>query len=210
MPDLIPMPEKHIYRAYGVWLLKSEHRLIRRLRRVYQPSVHGNKTWHTSFILMDYLQFNPPDYGSRVMDLGCGWGPAAIYCAKTFETETTAVDMDGAVFPYLKVLAALNNVQIDPVKKRFDQLTQKRLSQEKMIIGADICFWDDLVVSLRRLINRALRNGVDRIVIADPGRPTFYELVDDCAKRWDAELCAWYALEPQKRTGEILEVRPRK
>ena len=33
------------------------------------------------------------------------------------------------------------------------------------------------------LIARAIRGGAARVVIVDPGRPPFYELVDHCAKR---------------------------
>jgi len=57
------------------------------------------------------------------------------------------------------------------------------------------------------LIGRALKGGTKRVIIADPGRPTFYELADLCSKRWRVNLQAWYSTEPSKSTGEILEVR---
>ena len=49
MPELERLPEEHIYRAYGVYLLTSQHRIIRRLKRVYEPSAHGNKAWWRAF-----------------------------------------------------------------------------------------------------------------------------------------------------------------
>ena len=58
------------------------------------------------------------------------------------------------------------------------------------------------------LIGRALRNGSRRIIIADPGRPTFYELCDLCANRYNVTLTEWYAVEPNRCSGEILEIRP--
>lgn len=204
MPKLERMPEDHIYMAYGVYLLHAQHRFVRRLKRVYEPSVHGHKTWKASFILMDYLQYYPPEEGARVMEIGCGWGPAAIYCAKRFKTRTTGVDIDKEVFPYLDVLAALNDVKVEPLNKSFQQLTIKRLSEEEVLIGADVCFWDNMVKPLTQLVARAFRGGVERVVIADPGRPTFYEFVDLCAKRWKTELNEWYAVEPSRTSGEIL------
>ena len=53
MPKLEPMPDDNMYQAYGIYLLVSKHRLIRRLKKAYQPSVHRHKTWNASFLLMD-------------------------------------------------------------------------------------------------------------------------------------------------------------
>ena len=55
MPRIERLPEPNVYPAYGIYLLQSQHRLIRRLKRLYEPSVHGHKTWGASFLLMDYL-----------------------------------------------------------------------------------------------------------------------------------------------------------
>ena len=59
MPKLERLPEPYIQQAYGVYLLQSQHRLVRSLKRLYEPSVHGHKAWHSSFILMDYLLHRP-------------------------------------------------------------------------------------------------------------------------------------------------------
>ncbi|NJN52676.1 MAG: hypothetical protein HC809_13880 [Gammaproteobacteria bacterium] len=82
------MPESHVYRAYGIYLLQSQHRLMRQLRRVHEPSVHGHKTWDSSFILMDYLIEHPLRRGTRVMEVGCGWGPASVFCATRFGAKS--------------------------------------------------------------------------------------------------------------------------
>jgi len=57
------------------------------------------------------------------------------------------------------------------------------------------------------MINRALKNGVERVIITDPGRPTFYELCDIARKKHRVELHEWYATEPQHFTGEVVEIR---
>ena len=210
MPQLTRMPEAHVYQAYGIYLLQAQHRLIRRLKRVYDPAVHGHKMWGSSFILMDYLQHHPPKRGAKIMEIGCGWGPGSVFCAHKFDADVTGVDVDRQVFPFLDVIAALNSVKIRPVRKRFEDLTTARLGREDMIVGSDICFWDNMIKPLRNLIGRALKGGVKRVIITDPGRPTFYELADMCAKKWKVNLQEWYAVEPGRITGEVLEIRPPK
>lgn len=210
MPRLERPPEEHVYQAYGIYMLESKHRLIRNLKKLYSPSVHGHKTWRSSFLLMDYLREHPIKKGSTVMEIGCGWGPAAVYCAKSFEAKVTGVDMDKDVFPFLSVYAELNNVKVATKVSRFENLTAKRLGREKVIVGADICFWDSLVKPLHKMIGRAFKGGTKRIIIADPGRPTFYELADLCSKKYQTNFCEWYSVEPSRSTGEILEIRPKK
>lgn len=209
MPSLERMPEAHIYQAYGIYLLAAQHRLIRRLKRVSEPTIHGHRAWKSSFLLMDYLLHSPPRRGTRAMELGCGWGAAAVFCARHFNARMTGVDLDRHVFPFLEVIAALNEVEVTPLERDFGSLSAERLGAEYMLIGADICFWDSLIQPLVGVVERAMAGGVRRVVIADPGRPTFYELADFCAKRgWRTTLQAWYAMDPSRTTGEVLEVRP--
>ncbi|MCE2459966.1 MAG: hypothetical protein J4F38_04210 [Pseudomonadales bacterium] len=211
MPELETIPEEHIYRAYGIYLLSSQHRLIRRIRRVYEPSIHGNKAWRASFLLMDYLLHNPPRRGVRVMELGCGWGPSGVFCARRFKARVTGVDLDSNVFPFLEVIAALNDVNVVPMEGNFNNLTTECLGKAQLVIGSDICFWDSMVKPLFGVVRRALEGGVKRFVITDPGRPTFYELADLCAKQsWRVTLKGWYAVEPSRTTGEVLEIQPPK
>ena len=208
MPELERLPEEHVYRAYGIYLLTSQHRIIRRLRRAYQPSSHGNKAWRSSFLLMDYLLHNPVRVHARVMEIGCGWGPGAVFCARRFKAKVTGVDLDENVFPFLEITAALNDVSVAQLQSDFNALDATRLAGVYALIGSDICFWDKMVKPLFALVERALGAGVQRVVIADPGRPTFYELADKCAKRpWRTTLREWYALEPSRASGEVLEVR---
>lgn len=209
MPRLERLPEPHIYPAYGIYLLQSQHRLIRRLKRVYEPTVHGHKTWGSSFLLMDFFEHEPIKRKTSVMEIGCGWGPAAIYCAKRFDSKVTGVDMDPDVFPFMEVLSALNDVEVKSLVSKYEDLSSAQLAPHKLLIGSDICFWDKLVKPLSKLITRSLRAGVERVLIADPGRPTFYELADLCAKKHETELHEWYAVQPNHYSGEILEIRPR-
>lgn len=210
MPKLERLPEPNIYQAYGIYLLEGKHRLIRRLKKAYQPSVHGHKTWNSSFLLMDYLQHEPFAKRSRVLEVGSGWGPGSVFCASRFKAQVTALDIDKDVFPFLEVLAALNDVEVTPLTSRFEKLTPEQLSQFDVIVGSDICFWDKMIKPLGRLIKRALDAGVKRVIITDPGRPPFYELCDALRRQHRVELMEWYATEPEYFTGEVVEVRPKR
>jgi predicted nicotinamide N-methyase len=208
MPKLERLPEPNVYKAYGVYLLETRHRLIRRLRKAYQPSVHGHKTWNSSFLLMDYLVHAPLPRKARVLEIGCGWGPGAVFCASRFKAAVTGLDVDRDVFPFLDVLAALNNVEITHLRGRLERLKPEQLAAFDVIVGSDICFWDSLVTGLNRLVGKAFDAGVQRIVVTDPGRPTFYEFCDRVRRKHAVELQEWYAVEPEYFAGEVVDIRP--
>ena len=209
MPKLERVPEAHMEYAYGLYLLTSKHRLIKTLRKRYQPSIHGHKTWGAGFLLMDYLSHNGLVRGAKVAEVGCGWGALSVFSAMKFKAKVTAYDLDQDVFPYVDVLAELNGVKVKTRKADFTKLKGAELGQYRYILGGDICFWDSLVKPLARLINRALDNGTKKVIITDPGRPTFYELCDLVAKKHNTRLQEWYASEPQRFEGEVLEIRPK-
>ena len=210
MPRLERVPEPNIEYVYGIFLLNHKHKLIRALKKRYQPMVHGHKTWGSSFLVMDYLTHTGVKKGTRTLELGCGWGSLSVFCADRFTADVTAVDLDPAVFPYVEVFAEINDVKVDTRKADFTKLKSADLGQHGLIVGSDICFWDSLVAPLARLVNRAIKGGTERIVISDPGRPTFYEFCDTVAKRHKVELQEWYAIEPERFEGEIVEIRPKK
>lgn len=210
MPKIIRFPEAHIDYAYGIYLLDNKHRLIRALKKRYQPSIHGHRTWGSGFLLMDYLTHHGLKRGARAMEVGCGWGQVSVFCAHKFRAKMTAVDLDPAVFPYVGVLADLNSVKITPRKADFKGLTGAELGRHRYILGSDVCFWDSMVKPLARLVNRAMNNGTSKVIITDPGRPTFYEFCDLMARKHHTVLQEWYASEPERFEGEVLEISPKK
>ena len=142
------------------------------------------------------------------MEIGCGWGGVSVFCAHRFKAQVTAVDLDPHVFPYVDVLAELNGVAVDHRQADFSKLKGPELGEHRYIVGSDICFWDSLIKPLNRLINRAFDNGTQRIVITDPGRPTFYELCELAGRKHKTSLQEWYASEPDRFEGEVLEIKP--
>lgn len=193
---------------FGILRMQPGHPAMRRLRRQgHVPGIHGNKHWPAADLLIDFLLQHPIPKRSRVLDIGCGWGLAGIFCAHRFNARVRGVDADPAVFPYLEAHAELNGVKVETVRATFDRLDSRLLSEVDVILGSDICFWDELVGPLRRLIKRGLAAGVKRIIIADPRRGPFLDLAEHCTSRYRAELLDWQSEEFPELDGAVLYVK---
>ena len=195
------------HRFRGVIMPTGSHPAIRRVKRkgVY-PSIHGNKLWKSSCLLIDYLNKNRPEHCRSVIDVGCGWGVSGIWCAKTLGSQVTSVDADPDVFPFLQASAALNGVQTTPLVARFEDLSTRQLAQFDMLIAADICFWDELVNPVYNMVNRAVKAGVKHILIADPERSTFFEMAERCMDKHCADIIDWKTRSPIKASGAIMVI----
>jgi predicted nicotinamide N-methyase len=197
---------KKYRQAYGVRLLLSQHPEIRKLKRFNAPSVHGNRLWKSTWLLMDYLHRRGLPEDVRVMEVGCGWGLLGIYCAKKHGAKVISVDVDPEVLPYLKLHAKVNEVDITTMRKDFDGLRTKHLQEVDVLIGADVCFWDNLVKPLKNLILRALRAKVKQVLISDPGRPPFEEVAEYFISKRGGEILDWTAQRPRRSEGRILKI----
>ena len=182
--------------AFGLLLPGPSHPDLRRLKKQHRPSRHGHKIWNATWILLDYLRRQEPPRGVRVLDVGCGWGLAGIFCARFFRARVTAIDVDPQVFPFLELHARLNQVEIRTGQASFDEIPLELLKRHDQLIGADICFDDGMIDPLCRLVERAVRARIDRIVLADPGRPSFRRLVSRCARQLGGVEQAWTTEEP--------------
>ena len=119
------------------------------------------------------------------------------------------MDLDPAVFPFLNVFAEINSVEVKTRKADFAKLKGPDLGQTPGDFGqryllSGIRWW----TPWSKMVNRAINNGVERIIIADPGRPTFYEFCDKVASKHKVSLQEWYSVEPDRSVGEIVEIRP--
>ena len=194
---------------FGLISLKNNHKAVRKLRKeLGHPSHHGNKVWKSCIVMMDYLTEYPLDKKCRVMDVGCGWGLGGLFCAKRFKAEVTSVDIDKGVFPYLNLHAEINGVKATPLKSSFQKVTAKQLAGIDVVIGADICFWDEMTKPLLNLVKRAHKSGA-RVIISDPGRPPFFEMAEVCEAKLGADLNYWSAAEPHNKSGYVLDVMPK-
>lgn len=190
----------------GLQLFSKQHPKLRKLlsKRADLPEIHGDKVWFSSYFIMDYLDKHPPSDKARVMEIGCGWGPLGIYCAKKFNSKVTAVDADPYVFPFLDLHAKQNGVEITHKVSRYEDLKPALLAKQELVAGGDICFWDELVDPLHQLIKNSLDAGVERIVIGDPGRSPFMTLARRCRKLHGAKLKSAKITQPRANDGYLL------
>jgi predicted nicotinamide N-methyase len=200
--------EKHIKEVRGLKIYKKKHQAIKKLLKdTSTPEIHGDKVWFSSYLIHDYLLENPPKKKANIMEIGCGWGILAIHCNKEFKANVTAVDADKNVFPYLDMHAKLNKAKVTNKVSRYENLKANLLAEQDMILGGDICFWNELIDPLLKLIKKALKNGVDTIIIADPGRSPFLKLAKQCKKLYDAELIEVELEDPIEEDGYLLIIR---
>jgi len=192
---------------HGIKILKKKHPAIKKLRKKSTfPNLYGHKLWTSSYLIMDYLDSYPPVDQANTMELGCGWGILSIYCASKFNAKVVAVDADSKVFPYLKSHAHINGVNIKTKKVRFEDINKSLLKGQDLILGSDICFWDELVDPLYKLIKKSMKADVSQVIIADPGRSPFLKLAKRCKKKMNARLIPWETDTPRKASGQLLVI----
>ena len=201
------MSNQHIIHHFGLKILRSTHPEVRKIKRKQKGhSAHGNKVWRSSFALIDYLETYPIEAHSKVLEIGCGWGLSGLYAAKNQQADVTGIDIDASVQPYFALQNAINDSVVKFQQRSFESLTTEELNQYQYIIGSDICFWDEMTDPLFDLIERAIKSGVKKILIADPGRPPFWELGDRCAQRLNSEIITRRIYQPFKSEKYILTI----
>jgi predicted nicotinamide N-methyase len=157
-------------------------------------------------LIIDFMKKMGLPMQTSVMEVGCGWGLAGIFCSKKFEAKVVAVDRDSEVFPYLGLQARMNKVSVSTMRRRFERIRCSDLMGVEYLIGADICFWDSLVNPLKNLIRRAFRSGVRMVIFADPGRPPFEALAAHFSSDRNGTLLDWHIRHPRRIHGRILKV----
>ena len=192
--------------AYGVALLHGNHKKILPLKRRYKPTEHGHRVWPMSWLLIDYLEKTQWVANKRVLDVGCGWGLMGIYCAKEQGAVVTCADIDEAVGPYVETMAEANTTEVRYLPLGIDMLQRDFLQTVDVIISADICYSEDLIDSLRRLILRAKKAAVQHVLIADPGRWPFEDLCRLFARKKGVEIIEWRTHAPSDISGKILHI----
>lgn len=193
--------------AFGLHILKNAHPEMRRIRRsTGAPNIHGNKLWKSSYLLMDYLSEFPPKNKCRVLEIGCGYGLSGIFCAKQFDSSVVSLDADDAVFPYLHLHADLNGVELSSWKSKYEQIKTSDFERFDLVIGADICFWDEMSSALFNLVRRSQRAEDTRIVLADPGRSPFRSMAERVVSTYDGEYTDWFVSHPHNASGLILDI----
>lgn len=162
--------------------------------------------WRSSFVLLDYLETHPLKENSRALEIGCGWGLAGLYLSKFQNISVKGIDIDPSVQPYFELQNKINGCEIDFEACSFESLSHQTLSEYQYLIGTDICFWDELTQPLFDLIRKSRTSGVEKILIADPGRPPFWALAELCAKKLGSEVITRRINEPWKSVKYVLVI----
>lgn len=200
----------HLRQYYGVDYPLARHPERRRLKRdQHHTTLHGHKIWGSALLMMEWLSREPLAPGSRVLEVGCGWGLLSTYCAKQLGCQVTASDADPAVLPYLDLLAELNGVRLAWQQAGFDDWGAAELRDVDVLIASDICFWDALAEPVWQLIQRAVDSDVPQILIADPLRPPFIEVAEACIGAYHAELLPLAIDHPRRHRGALLRIENR-
>ena len=201
---------KHYTEFLGVKALSSAHPEVKKLKyKNPNHSAHGNKNWRSSFVLMDYLKDNPPSFNDKVLEIGCGWGLISIFISTYFASDTHSADIDPSVRPFFSLQSNINNANTRICIRDFTKFKIEELSKYSLIVGSDICFWDEMTLPVVKFIKRSLKTHVKRIIIADPGRPPFWNLVDECHKL-GGEVFSRRIYKPWKTEKHILVINNEK
>ncbi len=202
------MLDPHTREIFGISVRKNSHKDMRKLKqKVGAATIHGNKFWNSTSLMLDYLQAFPPKDATRILEIGSGWGISSIYCAKNYSAKVTALDADASVFPYMDYHAQLNQVHVSTLCMRYEKITKAMLSEFDMLIASDICFWDEMTQSLVNLMERCYQAGIERVVMTDPGRQPFRDMARQCAERYDALYENWSVPHPYNTSGVVLDIK---
>ena len=196
--------------AFGIKVLGSKHPLVTELLEEAPPEIHGDKFWASTWLLLDYLERIRMRPRTRILEAGCGWGLTSVYCARVRKARVTAIDADPHVLPIARLQARANGVKVRTTTGRFENLPVDLLKKTDLIVAADVCFWDELVDPLLKMIRRAMRHGVERVILADPGRSCFEDLAAICDDEFRALLIDTTTEKPTKADGYVLVVEDRR
>lgn len=200
------MKNQHL-EAFGVSCLLPTHPAVKAIQQECgKANIHGTRVWDASFVLMDFLHIDGLPADSKVLDVGCGWGPLTFYLKKNQRARVISIDADSAVIPYLNLHATKNHSDVHFWQAKLGTLNIDELIIADYVMGCDICFWDSLRADWQRLFKRAKKAGVKQIFLADPGRSPFYALVDWADARFDIEFWEHEIKRPVPSQHYILQV----
>ncbi len=158
--------------------------------------------------MMDYLSDHPPRKRADALDVGCGWGAVSTLLAKNLAAKVIALDIDPLMEKILGLHCELNNCDVSFLNRNLESLNSEELEPFELIVATDICFWDSTVQDNFKLLHFAIDAGCERILVADPGRPPFWELVDLCAKQFNTEVLSRRIHHEHKTWGFVLKICP--
>ncbi|MGE3273903.1 MAG: methyltransferase [Vicinamibacterales bacterium] len=186
----------------GTRVYMASHPALRPyMRRGLRPVEFGDRVWPAALCAMSHVAVDATD---RVVEIGCGWGIVGIHLARTCGARVTCTDADPRLQPFVDAHASLNGVAVPFEAHSFADLAQDP-SVADVIVGSDICYSDEVVADLIRLVDASAAAGVRRFVITDAGRPDFETLLTHCQAGFDCVVQVH--ADDTSRPIRLLEVR---
>jgi predicted nicotinamide N-methyase len=105
---------------------------------------------------------------TRLLDLGCGSGLAAVAAAKV-GARSTGIDLDPLALDVARRMAAVNEVTCDWHAGDAFALTDDELSRFDLVVAGDLFYEDGLSKRALEFLERAGTDG-RRVLVADPNR----------------------------------------
>ena len=126
-------------------------------------------------------------------------------CLLCLRTEISLIAIDFLIeFELVFTLISRGDIETNLA---FTKFKIEELSKYSLIVGSDICFWDELVDPVYRMIDRAINAGVKQIVISDPERPTFMKMAERCLKKHGGDLLEMETRGSVNARGSLLVIK---
>ena len=185
-------------KIHNIKIPLSNNKLIQQIKRKNKkPVSHGNKIWNSSLTMIDFLsRYNMQNFNNAI-DIGCGWGLVVAYLEKQ-GLDCGGIDIDVNTAPFVDVVNSLNNTHVDVLYMDYKKLPRAAFKEIDLILGCDICYWEDHIENIVNLTKRAKCP----VLIADPGRDTFWELT----KKVKGNLHDLTLTKPRAVHGYVYEI----
>jgi len=185
---------------HNVKIPLSTDKDIKRIKRTKaKPVSHGNKVWNSSLTIIDFLSRYNLNKIDTALDIGCGWGVVLAYLEKQ-GVDCCGVDIDKNTKHYIDVVNKLNKTNVGALHMDYKELPDKVFEKVNLIIGCDICYWENHVPNMISLIKKAKCP----VLISDPGRDTFWELTE----KVKGNLHEIVLKKPRAVRGYVFEILP--
>ena len=178
----------------------SSDKDIKKIKRTKdKPVSNGNKVWNSSLTIIDFLsRYNLKNIDTTI-DIGCGWGVVLAYLEKQ-GVDCVGIDVDKNMKHYVDVVNKLNKTNVEVLHMDYKELPKETFSKVDLVIGCDICYWENHVGNIVDLIKLAKCP----VLIADPGRDTFWELTE----KVKGNLHEILLKKPRAVRGYVYEILP--